>query len=245
MNLKKRAKIRGNNMYRITFDLSSPLIAGDQISLDGLLAWCAIEDAKYQEKLGSYEEIDHIVNDLPLKKFPFISDRGDDFFYGATSMFTDPEALVAVDTVYVNKRFPLERAMEFLPHYKPQINEGSGFNKGYRIPFETITVNRIYFDFDGDPEKVGELLNNWMLGLGKKTSIGFGHIRKIHPIREVAGSPLVSPEGFARRTIPVAAAAAVGVQNGLERTAMVFYRPPYSPYHPERRAECIVPKALY
>ena len=219
--------------YRVTLELGSPIIQDRLASFDGLLGWCAVQELLSKNALTGYDDC---LDNLPLRKMPF---GIDDYVYAASNYFTEGEA-AAISKTFINKRFSVEQALKYLPGHAAKINISSGINKSYRIAFTTMSVNQIHYHFSGDADAVEKLLRKWLRGIGKKISIGFGVVKKISITPDKA-NPLVFRDGEAKRAIPAIAAEDLGVTKGLDRRAMGFYRPPYAPFHPERRAECVIP----
>ena len=227
-----------DSTYLVTFDLGAPVIMGPMASFDGLLAWCAVQQALLSTSMPDY---DKIHNTLPLRKIFFSEGDDDNYVYGASNFFVESGKVVVLSKTYVNKMFPIEPAAKYLPGYKQKINLSSGLNRSYRIPFTTLSANQLLCHFSGDADAVEKLLRKWLRGIGKKTNIGFGVVKTISIEIDATANPLIFPDGEAKRVIPVYAAAALGVTQGLDRRAPAFYRPPYAPWHPERRVECIIP----
>ncbi len=224
--------------FLVTLHMGSPIIMEILPCFDGILAWPAVQEAGLT---GNAPDYDAIHDALPLRKRFLNGDKGD-YVYEASTLFVKPDDIVASALVHVTKRFPVEEAAMYVREHTAKINLSSGPNRNYRIAFPAKSINQVHFLFTGDGDAVEKLLSKWLHGLGKKTAIGYGVINQIDIRPDSAANPLVFPDGEARRPIPVYAAEALGVTKGLDRTAMVSHRPPYSPWHPERRTECVVPR---
>ncbi len=151
--------------YRITFNMTSPIVYMKLPIFDSILAY-----AKYQNqrklsdtKSPSGNEIDNI--ELPLKKHAQYD------FYLASYVFSD-HIEEGIDSW--KKRWASRH--DFIADFgeaRRRVNTASGDFKSYDIPLVTQSARKIWFYFDGDPVKVGAILQN-LNGIGKKTAIGFG-----------------------------------------------------------------------
>lgn len=101
-------------------------------------------------------------------------------------------------------------------------------------------MRHMYFLFQGDTAEISRLLKTWLWGVGADTAIGYGQIKSID-LEPDHRNPVLFADGSVRRPVPLDAADTVGVKAGLERVAIAYYQPPYSPKRPERQAECLIP----
>jgi hypothetical protein len=152
-------------MYKITFDMKSPVCYYEPPVFDAILSYCAYQDrrglADYHTPVGG--EVVEI--ELPLLKH----DLG---FYMASYMFSD-EIIEGMDSWKKRWANQYDHLVDF-GKAKRRIDAGSGKFKQYSIPLVTNSCENAWFYFDGDAGEVERLAGDHLFGFGKKTAIGFG-----------------------------------------------------------------------
>ena len=219
---------------QVDIRLSGPVILDPYATLDGTLAWCAVQEAKANGGLTSFKECEE---NLPLKK----EQLNGLWFYRASSWFVSPGTVCRQTEIHLHRRFPEGLARRIINDPNMKLKLDAGIDKNYRIPFYPYELDMVSFLFTGDAGKVEYLLKKWLFAIGKKASAGFGAVRDIKVIA-ADEDPIVTTSGFARRPIPETAAERVGVRKGLERKALHTYHPPYALYYTEDQSVCIMPE---
>ncbi|RAP49678.1 MAG: hypothetical protein BZ138_07445 [Methanosphaera sp. rholeuAM270] len=141
------------------------------IYLDGILSYLCMRDALGEEyySLPSHETVDISCLQLPLKKT-------DDVYHASVGVMNNP--VLKRNTFY--KRFTDKETHHLIPKQrKGRIRTNSGHFKDFMINMPMIITNKVTFYCCGDKKEITRLLGN-LTHLGKKTSIGGGHIKEIH-----------------------------------------------------------------
>lgn len=155
-------------MYKITFNMYSPICFIDKPIFDSILARCFVIEKRgfltQKLNLSKNELID--FSELPIKKHS-------DGYHLASIMFYDEsiEFLGSWKKRWNNKH-------DFLVDFcgKPRkISVQKGEYKSYDVPklLHSIPVCWFYFESD-QPEMVHELIEKHLVGIGKKVSQGDG-----------------------------------------------------------------------
>jgi hypothetical protein len=153
-------------MYKITFEMLSPIIYYDLPIFDSIIAYC-----KYKEQMGVSDfhtphGAEIIEFELPLKKHEL-------GFYLASYMCFDG-SVEGEDAWRKQWESKYDDIVDFGKTRK-RINVGSGRFKSYDIPFVTQHNKQIWFYFDGDKDIVSQLISSYLNGIGKKSIIGYGN----------------------------------------------------------------------
>lgn len=219
--------------HKVILELSAPVIIAPYSTFDGILAWCAVQEAISQGTLTDY---DACLSTLPLDK----THVGDTYFYNASSWFLDEGADYRYEQAHMHRRFPLEQLATFVPLHKARVDLGAGPDKNYRIPIYPLAVNKLNFLFAGDYDAVEPLLKKWLRAVGRETNVGYGSIKSIQIVEDPA-DPVLFSDMSVRRPVPQEAVDVINIKAGTERTAVVSYQPPYAPFHPDRKRICVMP----
>ena len=168
-------------VYKIIFELSSPICFIDKPLFDGLITYCYIKD-----KLGfvprkinfSAEEIEQFNKEFELSKIPLKKHK--DNYFLASYMQYDEEKAINFTSSW-KKRWA--NKYDFLADFgksKRAIEIDKGAFKSYDIPLNLYNLDSVWFFFDSDNVKeVENLIKKHLYGLGKKTSQGYGEIKNI------------------------------------------------------------------
>ncbi len=208
--------------HKITFELSSQICFIDRPVFDSILARCYI-----LEKYGGIEQnlsIDNVdsFDDLPIKK------HGDGYFLSSI-MFFD-KALNSTGSWKKRWQNKHDGMVDFgKTKRRVQINKG-GF-KSYDTPLNLYSIKKIWFYFEGDPDKVRHLVSKRLVGIGKKVSQGFGWFSRF----EITASDkdfdteLLRPIPLGKTKLP-------------GELRYCGWKPPY--WLPENMCNCVYPKDL-
>ena len=155
-------------MYKIIFNMESPICFIDRPMFDGILIYCYM-----REKYGNIAvdfNFDNL-NDFPIKNHK-------DGYSLASIMFFDKE----LSTQYMDswkKRW--DNQNDDLADFKGRVRKVSTSMeqfKSYNIPLNLFKINKVWFYFESDNiEYVERLINNQLAGIGKKVSQGYGFFK--------------------------------------------------------------------
>lgn len=212
----------------VTFDLGAPVcVTTPWVSFDGL-----IEHLMLLEALGSeycltpkkhvirWSHSDYYI--VPIKYH-------DGLRHASVSQFIPGEANLRCTTIY--KRFEADRS-ENLKSRRVYI--GHGYYRGYMLKEPYIPANQVVFYVYGDPIRIGELIDGYLIGLGNDTRIGFGAIRSWR-IDDTPEDWSLVRDGRAMRPIPVELCAE------YEDAVPLAQRAPY--WDPRNVCPCVPPGA--
>jgi CRISPR type IV-associated protein Csf3 len=212
--------LTGARLVRVTAHLRGGAALDPRwpLPLDGLLA-----SAARRRRLGTLHggARDLHVEDLPLGRYT----RCRRWFWLASC--AAPDQAAEEELHYWHRRVPHAAAEKvtgsLLP---PQIYEGHGRYRAYRMPLVITVTTSLTWLAAGDPDAIADLLDDvWCVG--KKRSQGEGAVTGWEA--EDAGDPDVTAvlwrDGRIGRPVPARAAAELGVP-GAE-TVRGCYRPPY------------------
>lgn len=161
-------------IYKATMHLGSPINISERPVFDALLyyAYMAERVSKYDFLSPSGAELHEIIKTVHL---PLNSQDG---FYLCSYAFYS-EYVLGMDSW--KKRWN-SRHDDYADFGKAmrRVNTASGDMKSYSVPFPAMSVQKLWFYYDtNSPEEVRRLLDNYLVGIGKKVAIGFGWIKNI------------------------------------------------------------------
>jgi CRISPR type IV-associated protein Csf3 len=219
-------------VYCLRVDLGSPIAASDPyIHLDSFVSFAAGVEAIGHDGLAELEdggEPEYFVEEMPFRRYGV----GDEWVWAttaagiATTDGTDLAEHERWSTTKWRKHFdddPVHQVKE------THINTSSGSFKSYNAALPYAGVDELTFFFepapDSDPERVVELIERHVSGIGKKRSQGFGQIRDLDLVdaTETVGSALYH-NGALLRSTPASFADRVISGVRMERRTA---RPPY------------------
>jgi hypothetical protein len=222
-------------IYKATLNLATPVSLSERPVFDALLYYCYMAErvSKYDYLSPTGAELRDVLSTVRL---PLNSCDG---FYLCSYAFHG-ESVLGMDSW--KKRWH-SRHDEYADFGKAmrRVNTASGEYKSYNVPFPAMSVERIWFYYDtNQPDEVRRLLDNYLVGIGKKVAIGFGWVRSIdyELARSEAGfrvycRPL--PKSFMLSNIE----AIFPEFPKLTRKPGAF-RPPY--WYPEYQEQIIIPE---
>ncbi len=117
-----------------------------------------------------------------------------------------------------------------------RVNTSSGKYRSHNFPLPAKAVQACWFFVRGDGEWIQRLLENHLVGLGKKVSEGFGWISNL----AISPVDLGWREILALRPVPVRLAPALAIETAGRKTKLCAWKPPY---WMRRNTElCLVPE---
>lgn len=201
-------------IYKITFELASPISFLEKPVFDSLLAYCYM-----REKLGGFEQKLDLLHEecidfpslLPLKSKESAGAK----YSIASWMFWEESQCKEFQESY-KKRFDFYN--DSVLHFNGKTEKiaiDKGEFKSYDIPFTVYSIPRVWFFFES--EEVSDvifLLKKHLMGIGKKTAYGFGRIKSFL-LQECEEDP------FVRIIRPIPA------EQPTPDTRFCGFRPPY------------------
>lgn len=213
--------------FKITFKMGSPVcVTTPWISFDGLLAHLMLFDAFGQDYFITPKKLDlspylpHNKRLLPLKKTGNI-------YHASVSQFIP----YSIKITQIYKRFE-ERWADRLD--KKKIRVGSGMFRSYMMKQPYIPCKEVVFYVCGDMAIIRRFIEDYIIGLGNDTRIGFGAVRNIF-FERVGEDWSIVANGIAMRPIPV------DMCEEYEDTAYLPYKAPY--WSPRNVVLCVPPGA--
>ncbi len=212
--------------FKVTFKMGSPVcVTTPWVSFDGLLAHLMLMDAFGRDFFITPKKLNlmpylPMTRHIPLKKTGAVH-------HASVSQF-EPYS-VRVTQIY--KRFE-ERWAERLN--RRRIHAGSGHFRAYAMRQPYIPCEKVVFYACGDMDIVQRFIEEYLVGLGNDTRIGFGAVRDVQFENLDEDRSLVA-DGVAMRPIPVEMCA------DYDDAAYLPYRPPY--WAPENVVLCVPPGA--
>lgn len=232
------------NVYCLRIDLGSPIAASDPyIHLDSFVAYAAAVESIGHDGIAELDdggEPEYFGDEMPFKKY----EVDDEWVWAttaagiATNEATDIKEQERWSTTKWRKHFdddPVHQIKE------THINTSSGSFKSYNAALPYAGVDELTFFFepaDGTaPERVVELIEAHVSGIGKKRSQGFGQIRDVDVV-DATGSveSVLHHNGTILRSTPASFASRVVANTRYERRTV---RPPY--WHAHNQAMAITP----
>lgn len=176
----------GRDVYCLRVDLGSPIAASDPyIHLDSFVAYAAGVESIGHDGLAELEdggEPAYFEDEMPFRRY----EVDGEWVWATTAAGigtpdgTDVEERERWSTTKWRKHFdddPVHQIKE------THINTSSGSFKSYNAALPYTGADELTFFFepapDADPERVVELINRHVSGIGKKRSQGFGQIRDL------------------------------------------------------------------
>ena len=150
-------------MYKITFNIEAPICFIDHPIFDGLILYCHMKK-KYGNVLVEYNENE--LCEIPIKiheeEYPLSS-----------IMFFD-KSIEFIDTWKKRWDNQNDDLSDFKGKKRKIIINRAKF-KSYQVPINLNSIKKVWFFFESDNIKeISLLLNNYLVGIGKKVSQGFG-----------------------------------------------------------------------
>jgi len=222
--------------------MKTPIFIGGATPVfDSIIAGLVYEESKtafhYNTPTGS--NILDKGGDLKDKRLLPLWFHKDKYYLTSFMMWNQENTKESLDSW--KKRFESQNAriLDFGKR-KKRIHSGSGFFKSYDMPISTLVTDKVWFYFKGNPKEVKRLLDNYFVGLGKKTNIGFGWIDR-YEIFDYTDVPEVTPFIYYRR-LPKTKTTAEVVYKFFDNKFKLGYGAFKMPYWvPEFQQEIIIP----
>lgn len=215
-------------MYKIEFKMNAPICFVERPVFDGILAYCYARELlgdKFGQKLNLTQDEIIDFSGMPISMHP-------DGYFLASWMFWGEEIEF---TGSWKKRWANEfdDIADFgKPKRKVRINAGK--YKSYDMPMQLHRMKSIWFYFESeDPIEVKRLISDYLFGIGKKTSQGYGEFESF----EISETKEKNFSKEVIRPVPVKEKDMSNLNGGMNLQLMGF-RPPY--WLPENQGFCLV-----
>lgn len=144
--------------FKVTLNISTPMLASGPIMLDSILAWCAVKEANNDWEAG---------DSLPLKS----RENAGKKYWAASRFFYH---WTPAHQTHMAKRIPLQRLERFSSATKV-INPGGGINKAYHEMLQPMHVHKAIAFGVGDVDEIDYLLRR-ITHFGKNVRSGYGRV---------------------------------------------------------------------
>ncbi len=214
--------------YKLHVTFYSPCVFYHRPILDSILSYCLQRES--QNHLGYFAGTWRDREFVGVDRLPEVL-----AFYEEIPLTTqlqyDENTPVYMDSW--KKRFePKYQHLADFGDAKRRINTSSGQYRSYNMPLPAKVIQKGWFGFIGDGDRVLDLMNRWIWAIGKKPSEGFGVIEGMNlrqwDVKEI--------EVLSRRPVPMEIAQTLGLR-GVEQYCA--WRPPY--WGRRNHARCLVP----
>jgi len=227
-------------VHCLKIDLGAPVAAADPyIHLDSFVAYAAGVESIGHDGLAELEDDDgpfYFEEEMPFRQY----ERDGEWVWAttaagiATNDAADIEEPERWSVTKWRKHFdddPVHQIKE------THINTSSGSFKSYNAALPYSATDTLQFFFEGDPERVRELIKDHIAAIGKKRSQGFGRIRDVQ-VTSADGyvDSAIYHDGHTLRSFPEAFTTRVAVGVHHERRTV---RPPY--WHQANQTMAIPP----
>lgn len=217
-------------MYKITFNMKTPICFIDKPIFDAIIAYCYTREYlgdKFKQALN-YDEKDLIdFEAMPIK-------RHKDGYFIATWMIWDKEVEYQGSW---KKRWANEHDhLADFGKLKRKIRINAGEHKSYDMPMNLHHIPKVWFYFDSENiNEVKRLIDKWIFGIGKKTSQGYGEFSSY-----VIEKAEFDFQGESCRPIPISEEQFLEMMKAPNQSLSVKYtgfRPPY--WLPSNQGYCV------
>ncbi len=225
----------------LTIELGAPVASADPyIHLDSFLSFAAAVESIGYDGLDELSDSDsplYFEDEMPLEQY-----RVDDEWVWASSAASiavpDDEQQASAperwSTTRWRKRFDHDPEHQIK---KTHVNVSSGEFKGYNAALPYTAADELVFFFEGDADRVVEMIETHVPAIGKKRSQGFGRIRNVS-VQDVGDAieSAVYHNGRVLRSFPVQFFGKVPVNTPFQRRTV---RPPY--WHADNQCMAVPP----
>ncbi len=227
-------------VHCLKIDLGAPVAAADPyIHLDSFVAYAAGVEAVGRDELQAMDDggdPEYWTDEMPFERYQV----GDEWVWATSS------AAVADHPVTETGSPERWNTTRWRSHFdndpdhqikETHVNTSSGEFKSYNAALPYSATDTLQFFFEGDPERVRELIKDHIAAIGKKRSQGFGRIRDVQ-VTSADGyvDSAIYHDGHTLRSFPEAFTTRVAVGVHHERRTV---RPPY--WHQANQTMAIPP----
>ena len=231
-------------VYCLRVDLGSPIAASDPyIHLDSFVSYAAGVEAIGHDGLAALPEggdPEYFLDEMPFKRYSV----GDEWVWATTAA-----GIATADGLDIEERDRWS-VTRWRKHFdddpvhqikETHVNTSSGSFKSYNAALPYAGADELTFFFEpaagSDPERVVELIERHVSGIGKKRSQGFGRIRDLDLVDATgAVASALHHNGSLLRSVPASFATQVVPGTLIERRTV---RPPY--WHAANQALAYTP----
>ena len=164
--------------YKLLLKFYSPLILYHPITLDSIVAWCvAMRRSNRRCKAFLPQQLNEKDTGVIKHELHQIIQHHTPLYPVAMASYFQPIGSTSEYLDSWKKRF--ESKYAYLANFgkaRRRIDTGSGKYRSYDMPLPAIVTLAGYFAFIGKGEQVINLLQNYVVAIGKKRSMGFGWI---------------------------------------------------------------------
>lgn len=222
--------------YKLILDFYSPVVYQAPPMLDSIILYCLY--MKYKNKKNNYNIPGTLKNskqDIELTKklnnyLKGYIERHENSLLLCSSFIPLSEKIE--HTEFWVKKFDTQY-LNFLKRGKAKkIQVGTGFFRSYKMPIFSNCVKNGYFIFKGDGPKIKQIMQSYIIGIGKKVSSGYGWISDMK-LKEMK---INDNEILKHRPVPLDMAMKEDI---VGRVMNVAYKSPYWDF--KNMKPCIVP----
>lgn len=211
--------------YLLRVKFYSPMVYYHVPTLDAVISWCL---ARAHADEGA-KAFCHLPLATPEKNYGLnllnrvIEHKGGGFGVPVASMLQPDHPPHEFEDAW-KKRFESKHArLADFGKARRRINTSSGLYRSYNVPMPAKSLASGWFVFRGDGYVVRDLLETWLIGIGKKVTEGFGWIEEWR----LEESALTWREILALRPVPVRLAPHLGIETTGRRQELHAWKPPY------------------
>lgn len=201
---------------QIEMTIRPPLfLANPYLFFDGIISYLCLREALGEDywSLPTNNGVDISLLRLPLK-------QTGDIWHGSIGIMNNP--VLKKNTIY--KRFTDKETYHLNKKLQTgKIRTNAGYYKDFMINLPLIITDKMKFYCCGDKEHLTKLLGN-LTNIGKKTSIGGGHIKEIN-IKSTETDYSFYKDGYCLKPIP-SNIDILPIQKG-DKWKQCTYKPPY------------------
>jgi len=219
--------------YKMTLSFYSPLVLYDPITLDALVAYVLAK--KRNNLAGNFcvpqqiqrrdKEIKHELHNLITHHTPLYPVTMASWFQPLG------ESVEYLDSW--KKRFDSKHSrLANFGKAKRRVNTSSGKYRSYNMPLPAVTIQTGFFAFIGKGAEIVEILEEYIVAIGKKRSEGFGWIKSI----TLSEADYTCYDIARMRPVPKEIAKRNKIKGALKYCA---WKSPY--WLRENMCECVVP----
>ena len=200
----------------VSLSIRPPLfMANPWIFFDGIISYLCMREALGEEywTLPTHETVDTSLLRLPLK-------QTSDIYHASIGILHKP--VLKKNTIY--KRFTDKETYHLNKKQQTgKIRTNAGHFKDFMINLPLVVTDKVHFYCNGDKKDIKRLLGN-LTRIGKKTSIGGGHIKQVN-IQETDKDYSFYKDGYCLKPLPNHVDV-LPVQPG-DKWQRCTYKPPY------------------